>query len=365
VIKIVFVITSLGGGGAERVLSHLVKNIDKSKFNIVLAMGKKEGQFLDVVPKDIKIVELAGSKKSYKSFFKLLYLLKVEKPDIVFSTLGMVSTAALCSLFLPKKIRFIARLSNTISADLDRVKKESYLKYLAQSFYYNFIIRNSEIVTQSQYMKNDLMDIYPFARGRKVYQIYNPVELHDKKSIGNIKNNTIQIITVGRFAWQKGYEYLIKAFSEVLKKYPNVKLTFIGSGALEDEMKILTEELGILHAVEFAGHQINPFQYIENPDIFVSSSRFEGFSNVIIESLANGIPVVATDCPSGNREVIRDGKNGWLSSMEGDIINNLTNTIVFSIENYKNLDMAKEKAIVIEKFNIKNIVLEYENLFHS
>ena len=86
-IKIVFVITSLGGGGAERVLSHLVKNIDKSKFNIVLAMGKKEGQFLDVVPKDIKIVELAGSKKSYKSFFKLLYLLKVEKPDIVFSTL--------------------------------------------------------------------------------------------------------------------------------------------------------------------------------------------------------------------------------------------------------------------------------------
>ena len=82
-IKIVFVITSLSGGGAERVFAHIIKNIDKNKFNIILAMGKKEGQFLDAVPKDIKIVELAGSKKSSESFLPLLRLLK-KKSLILF-----------------------------------------------------------------------------------------------------------------------------------------------------------------------------------------------------------------------------------------------------------------------------------------
>jgi len=362
-IKIVFVITSLSGGGAERVFAHIIKNIDKNKFNIILAMGKKEGQFLDAVPKDIKIVELAGSKKSSESFLPLLRLLKKEKPDIVLSTLGMVSTSALCSLLLPKHIRFIARLGNTISADLDRVKKESYLKYLAQRIYYNIVIRTSEIVTQSQYMKNDLISIYPFAKSRKIYQIYNPVAFYENNDFKNTQNNTVQIITVGRFAWQKGYDYLIKAFHKVLQTNSSVKLTLMGTGVLEEEMKALAKELNILNNIEFAGHQNNPFEYIKNPDIFVSSSRFEGFSNVIIESLAHGIPVVATDCPSGNKEVLSQGENGWLSSMEGDIVKNLTDTIILAIREYKTLNMKEEKLKIMNKLNINTIVTQYEDLF--
>jgi glycosyltransferase involved in cell wall biosynthesis len=362
-IKIVFVITSLSGGGAERVFAHILKNIDKSKFDIILAIGKKEGQFLDTVPSDIEIIELAGSKKASKSFFKLLSLLKDEKPDIVFSTLGMVSTSALCSLFLPSDIRFIARLGNTISADLDRVKKESYLKYLAQSIYYNVVIRTAEIVTQSQYMKNDLIAIYPFAKNRHIHQIYNPVEFYEKKEIQDIGNEIIQIITVGRFSWQKGYDYLLKAFHKVLQKNSNIKLTFIGTGILEDEMKSLAKELKISKNVEFAGHQNNPFEYIQNPDIFVSSSRFEGFSNVIIESLAHGIPVIATDCPSGNREVLTQGQNGWLSSMEGNIIDNLVDAICIAITDYKSLNMKDEKNKIMDKLNIHTIVEQYEDLF--
>ena len=353
---------SFSGGGAERVVLNLLRGLYNRGYPVEIIVFNKSGPLLTLLPVGVPIHDLGTITLRY-SIVSLVKKLQQLKPKIVFSTLGMVSTSALCSFFLPKKIRFIARLGNTISADLDRVKKESYIKYLAQSVYYNMVIRTSEIVTQSQYMKNDLIDIYPFTKKRKVHQIYNPVEFYDNKNDNKSEESVIQFITVGRFAWQKGYDYLIKAFQKVLKEHSNVKLTFVGTGILEDEMKALAKELNILNDIEFAGHQNDPFKYIKNPDIFVSSSRFEGFSNVIIESLANGIPVVATDCPSGNREVITQGENGWLSSMKGDIIDNLADTIDLSIKEYHNLNMKAQQTKIMNKLNVNTIVKQYENLF--
>jgi glycosyltransferase involved in cell wall biosynthesis len=363
-IKIVFVITSLSAGGAEKVFSLILKNIDKTKFNIILAIGKKEGPFLSNIPDKVKIKELAGSKKSSKSFFKLLKLLQIEKPDIVFSTLGMNTTSALCSLFLSKNIRFISRFGNTIGVDLEqRVKKDSYIKYLVQKYSNLLVLKTTEIVTQSQYMKNDLISYYKLNSNIKIHQIYNPVEFDKCVDNENNEKDFVQFLTIGRFDYQKGYEYLIEAFYGIVSVYPTARLIFIGKGILEEDMKKLAQNFNISKNIEFAGYQENPFSYSDDTNIFVSSSRFEGFSNVILESLSNAIPVIATDCPSGNREIIEDNINGWLSSMDGDIVKNLRNTMLLSIKRYKELDMKNEQIKLKNNFGIETIVNQYENLF--
>lgn len=361
--KIIFVITSLGPGGAERVFANILNRIDKDKFDVTLAIGVKKGPFLSMVPEGVNVVELSGSNKASKSVVPLLRLIYKIKPDIVFSTLGMVSSSSLCSFFVGKKIRFIARFGNTLSADLNRVKKESFFKYIFQKCSYKLVLLRSEIVTQSSYMKNDMIHYFNYKEESKIHVIYNPAPIPVTRIKSKVENRKVKLISVGRFSWQKGYDILLDALKIVIDNGYNIDFKFIGDGDDKNSLVKQCERLEIIKYVSFSGFQKQPFVFAHDADIFISSSRFEGFANVIVESLANGIPVVATDCPSGNREIINDGINGWLSSMSGDVTNNLASTIMLAIDSYKDLDMECEKSKVLDKFSIESIVNDYESIF--
>ncbi len=354
-------------GGAERVFSTLLKNINRNDFDIVLAIGAKTGGFLDEVPEDIKVVELSGSKRAIKSFFPLLKLIRHEKPNVVFSTLGMVSASSLCSFFTDDKITYIARFGNTISADLYRSKRDSYPKYLFQKMSYFLVLKRCKIVTQSLYMKRDLVDYFSISDDSDIHVIYNPAPNPSvSRFISNI-NEEKKIVTVGRFAWQKGYDILIDSLDMLAKDGKKFKFYFIGGGnKLEEQIvKEKAARANLADVVQFLGEQEQPFSSVTNIDFFVSSSRFEGFANVILESLANGIPVVATDCPSGNREVIKNGVNGWLTEQEGSepTPRELYDTISRALETADNIDREQIKEDVRNTFAIGSAVSNYEALF--
>lgn len=365
--KILFVINSLSIGGAERVFSTLLKNIDRNKFDIVLAIGVNTKGFIDDIPSDIKVIELSGSKRALKSFWPLLKLIRHEKPHVVFSTLGMVSASSVCSLFTNKKITYIARFGNTISADLSRSRRESYFKYIFQKLSYSLVVKRCKIVTQSLYMKNDLVNYFSISNVDDIHVIYNPAP---KPSITRLlpkENNEKCIITIGRFAWQKGYDVLIEALSMLAKDRYKFKFYFIGGGdKLEQEkVKEAARNAKLDDRVQFLGEREQPFSVINNVDLFVSSSRFEGFANVILESLANGIPVVATDCPSGNREVIIHGVNGWLTTQKGQepTAQELYDTISKAFSAADNVNREQIKKNVLQTFSIESVVSNYECLF--
>ena len=366
-IKILFSITSFDGGGAERVFLHLLRNISRERFDVCLAVGLLDGVFIEDIPKDIHIYELAQSKSSRKSFFPLLTLIKKIEPDIVFSTLGLVVTASIVSFFTSKKIRFISRFGNTMSSYLEHIKRESYLKYYIQFFLNKLVCLRCEIIVQSDYMGIDLVKTLSVKKDN-IIRIYNPIDfkLYNKK-FNNTSLNDVTlpaIVSIGRLSWQKGYENLLKSFKLVLLKYPSATLVLIGHGELNQKLETLSFDLGIQKKVIFAGFHNDPFTLLDI-DLFVSSSYYEGFSNAILEALAYGYPVVATDCPSGNRELIIEGKNGWLSSVEGNIVNNLADKIIYALEHLNTLDMNTAKKNIIEKFNIEKIIGEYEQLFEK
>lgn len=361
--KIIFAITSLSIGGAERVFSILLKNINREKFEIILAIGEKTDGFLKEIPSDLRVFELSGTKRAHKSFYPLLKLILTEKPDIVFSTLGMVSAAALCSFFTGQRTKYIARFGNTLSADLNRSKRDSYFKYIVQKLSYLLVLKRSQIVTQSEYMKKDLIDYFSLQKEKNIRVIYNPCPLPNTTHTGEICKT---LVTVGRFAWQKGYDILIDALRLLKESRSDFKFYFIGGGdkELENFVKDKSNQFNMMDTVSFLGEREQPFSSVDNIDIFVSSSRFEGFSNVILESLANGIPVVATDCPSGNREIINK-KNGWLTKQKGKepTAAEIYETIHFALDNVEKMERKNIKQEIQKRFSVSTIVSNYEKLF--
>jgi glycosyltransferase involved in cell wall biosynthesis len=119
------------------------------------------------------------------------------------------------------------------------------------------------------------------------------------------------IITLGRLIPRKGFDLLIRAFQTVLKQ-EDLQLILIGEGPEHGNLVRLSQQLGINHRVHFVGYQTNPYKYIAKADIFICPSLWEGFGNVVIEAMACGAPVIASDCPFGPGEIIADGQNGIL-----------------------------------------------------
>ncbi|MGF1788935.1 glycosyltransferase [Photobacterium swingsii] len=369
VTKVLFVINSLSIGGAERVFSTLLSQINHDDFDVTLAVGVKTDGFLTEIPEAIKVVELGGSKRAVKSFIPLLKLIYTLKPDIVISTLGMIASSSLCSLFVSGKIRFIARFGNTVSADLYRSKRESYFKYLFQFLSYKLVVNRSEIVTQSQYMKNDLVDLFKIKKPEKISVIYNPTP-KENVNVPQLRwkeGDPIKFITVGRFAWQKGYDILIESLYMLTLDNDNFEFHFIGGGDPKERLIVekKVREYQLSNKVFFHGEQASPYDVVDDANIFVSSSRFEGFANVFLESIARGIPVVATDCPSGNREIIHDGVNGWLTEQNGTLpkAEEIKDTLLIAINSYQYIERKRISKDIYEKFSVKAIVNQFEALF--
>ncbi len=119
------------------------------------------------------------------------------------------------------------------------------------------------------------------------------------------------MLAVGKLTPQKDYDTLLRAFARVREKHP-VRLVILGEGQEEGRLRSLAAELGIAEQVQLPGHVDNPYAYMRQASMFVLSSAWEGCPNVLLEALACGSPVVSTDCPSGPKEILANGKYGKL-----------------------------------------------------
>jgi glycosyltransferase involved in cell wall biosynthesis len=124
------------------------------------------------------------------------------------------------------------------------------------------------------------------------------------------------LLAAGRLVPQKGFDILIRAFAQVAARCAGVDLAIAGEGPQEQELRTLTQEMGLRDRVRFLGGVRDLPRFMASALGFVLSSRFEGFPNVVLEALAHGLPVVATDCPGGPREVLHGGRFGLLVPSE-------------------------------------------------
>lgn len=355
--KILFIVPSLSGGGSERIISIIFNFLNRKKFEPILVLLKNEGPYLEDIPKDIQIIDLQATQARY-AIIKIIRTIKQVKPDIVFSTLGYLNILiAMIKPFLSKDIIFIARESNTVSVQNKQEKYPVLFDLLYKVFYNNF----DKIISQSDYMKKDLIDNYNIMKD-KIEVIYNPVNITKIETLANenmtnfYKNDKFNLLTVGRLDYQKGYDLLIEAMRKLDKKF---YLTILGQGEDAAKLEQLAKSFDIEDNITFAGFQSNPYIYMIHADLFILSSRYEGLPNVVLEANACGTPVVAFNCPGGIGEIIENGVNGFLCECEN--IDELAEKI--NKASSHNFDKNKIKRLTKNKYDANTIIKYYEKIF--
>ena len=307
--SVLFLIPSLRGGGAERVITTLLQHLDRLSFKLTLAIvDAREAVFLNEVPKYVEFIDLRCRRVRY-ALPKIVALIWKRQPDVVFSTLGHLNLAmAMLRPFLPRHLRYIARETVVVSEVLSACRYPWLRRWMYRLFYGNHDV----VVCQSQDMLEDLVENYSFSEERAVL-IHNPVDVERiRRSVGEScpdyvsaverHSDIVQLVAAGRLVDQKGFDMLIEAMT--LLHDARIRLTILGVGPLRASLERLAQTMGVADQVQFAGYQTNPYAWFARADAFVLSSRYEGFSNVVLEALACGTPVIATPAPGGTREIL-------------------------------------------------------------
>lgn len=353
--KIVVIIPSLIGGGAEKVMINIATHLNRELFDITLIVLNKQGVYEDILPKDIRIIDLKSERVRY-SIFKMIKAINQISPNVIISTLGHLNIALLfIKLFIKNKPKFIIREANTPSKDMAHLK--GIKKYLTRYLYSYMYKKSDYIIAQCKYMKEDIEKFFNI-KSDKIIPIYNPLDIKVieklKTEFNPYDNRFINLVAVGRLSYQKGFDKLIEAFSIVKEEINNIHLTILGEGALKIELEEKAKFLDVYNHISFVDFKKNPYPYYYYADMYILSSRWEGFPNTLLEALACNVKVVATDCKSGPREILGENEYGILAK-ENDT-ENLAKCI---IEYLYSKNYTSDRA---NYFDIDKIIKEYENI---
>lgn len=360
--KILFVMPSLHCGGAERVMVHLMNHLDRERFAPMLAVGVKDGPYLADLRNDVPIHEL-GATRSRAAIPAILRIVRATRPHSVVTTLGFNFAVSIAKPFFPRGTRAILREGSTASAYIEHIAMRSKLRARIYHLSHKVLYGSADtIVCQSDYMLNDLAETFSLPR-RKLVRIYNPVDFERIDSLACAEESPYSgpgphIVTVGHLYHAKGYDILLPAFQRVREQFPNATLTFVGDGEDREALKAQAASLQLGDAANFAGFQSNPYRYLKHADLFVSSSRYEGLANVVLEAMACATPVVITDCPGGNREIVDEGISGWTAKTEDPV--SIGETLVKALKQLKTIDKAQIRRVCQERFSVQQITREYE-----
>jgi len=314
--RVLFVVPSLRAGGAERVVLNLVNNLDRVRFEPVLAMGRAAGQYFDQLAADVPVHEL-GAERSRAALPALVRVVRRTAPDTILSTLGLNWVTAVARPLFRCHPRVILREGNSPSAFLEDLSLSAPFTARLYRALYPWVYRRADLVVcQSEFMKHDL-EASLAVRPADVTVVPNPVDV-DQVLARAVERCVLDgrpgphLVAVGRLARQKGVDVLLAAFAQLRKEVPSAQLWILGDGEDRATLERLADDLEVAGAVHFEGVVANPFAFVARSDVFVSAARYEGVSNAILEALVCGTPVVATACPSGINEVVEEGVNGWL-----------------------------------------------------
>jgi len=349
--KILFLMPDFNGGGAEGVFVQLA-NYFTLKYQVHFMVLKVSGPNSKKLNTNITLIELKKDS-SIKSIFQINSYIKKNNIDIAIGTLAMAYVIAIANIFGSKKCKYISRIGSIISSNLSDI---SLLKRLIMSVYQKVLNFSDIIITQSKSMDEDLKKYI----NKKSEVIYNPISSNKILSLAEEKASIVldskyyNIVSVGRLAYEKDYKTAILSVAKLKKKYENIKYYILGDGELKNELYRYSVSLDLKNDIIFTGHLNNPYPIMNNANVLLSTSLYEGFSNAILEALALNVPIVATDCPGGNKEIISNGENGFLAEVGNakDIVDKLI--LVKKQKNY-NID--------VSKFDINFIGKKYEEYF--
>ncbi|NWO07561.1 MAG: glycosyltransferase [Alteromonadaceae bacterium] len=343
--KICIVTPSFAGGGAERIAVNLANFYAKNGLDVCLVVFEGIGPYRRQVNGSIKLIDLNVKRLRYDAWLKLRKVIKAESPECILSVMRGANVFVGLSLPIMNNIRVMFREANTLEA----FRRISWRRRLIHRFLMKFAYRRADIViANSMDTKKDLI-VNKIVKDSYVKVIGNPVINDDlNEKAGDVlchewlsSSDVRVVLHVGRLDVQKNQALLLKAFSLAVKSVPDLKLVILGEGEEKKNLEGLAGELGVKDSVDFVAFQDNPYPYYKAADLFVLSSDWEGFGNVIVEALACGTPVISTDCPGGPRTILADGKYGVLvpcgdaERLSVEMVNHVSNVGTWNFEELK------------------------------
>ena len=374
--KILIFVDSLNEGGVSKVLLDLLENINKEKYDITVMTLYNQGVYIDEVRKYAKYKycfnipdanDNSLKAKLYRKYwggmlrlpesFMYRWFVK-EKYDIEIAFMHGWST------------KFISGSNNQRSKKIAWVHVDLVTWNRVDGVFKNLehhkkaYSKFDEVICVSQTVKEGIEKKYD-VKNAKV--IYNPINREKILKLSNEKiediklSNKFKLISVGRLSEQKGYDRLLRVFKKLKSDGLNIELLLVGNGDKYNELSKYILENKLTNDVVLLGFKDNPYKYVKTSDLFVCSSISEGFSLVIGESMAVGIPVISVDCPGPN-EILDFGKYGYLvNNNEYDLYNGIKEVIDNKslYENYKKMAIERGKMFSINKFiNKIEVVLD-------
>ena len=306
---LVFLINSLCEGGAARVMVNLAKVFSEQKEDVVILALTKNDFYR--VPDSVTVVYLSKMNDEMSGFRKMLYIpyhafklkkyIKKNEVTVVVSFLFRANFINIIAKMIKSKHQ--AKVANR--SVVSRFLKEGLSGKLNMSLTRWLYPKADLIVHQSKRMKQDFHEQVKCSVDEVV--IYNPFDIKSillesqKKIDFKFKEENSYLVTVGRLIPLKRFEDLIEVLSELPS---NVELIMLGDGAEKDRLQKLAQKYAVTNRIHFIGQVKNPFPYIYQSDVFVSTSAVEGFPNVLVESMVCNTFVVSSDCVSGPREIL-------------------------------------------------------------
>ncbi|MGL5749961.1 MAG: glycosyltransferase [Paraclostridium sp.] len=374
--KVLFLIRSLEGGGAEKVLVDIVTNLNKNKFDITVMTCFDRGIYID---------KIKNSNVNYKYLFKNLKpstnligklnnIIKIKIQDIILK----LSPSIIYKMFIKETYDIEIAFMECLSTRIISGSKNSYSKKYA--WVHTDLIKNnwglkyySDIEEQKRsygvydtiFCVSESLKICfhkVFGMEDKIKTLYNPIDENDilEKSLENIDDikisNKFKIISVGRLNYKKGYDRLLEVHNKLIKKGYEYELLIIGDEVDFNKLNTFILENNLSESVKLIGFRKNPYKYIKKADLFLCPSRVEGLSTVVMEAIVLNRPILTTNCP-GMEEILGNSEYGM-------IVNNDSDSLFRGIESiindralynyYKEKSLERSQYIILEK-SIKDI----------
>jgi glycosyltransferase involved in cell wall biosynthesis len=313
---IAFFLPSLRGGGAERVILNLAQGITERGFPVDLVLAAAEGAFIDQLPTSVRLVDL-HAPRVLRSLGPLAGYLRRERPRVLISSMNYANLIALWAARLARQATPVVVTVHTTLSESGRQQRRLSARiwpHLLRTFY----PWAASVVAVSRGAADDLARASGLPRDR-MEVVYNPVITPAGLAAASqapdhpwfAAGQPPVILGVGRLTRQKDFPTLIRAFAEVRRRRAG-RLIILGEGEDRPGLTALAAELGVADDVALPGFRDDAMACMAASGLFVLSSAWEGLPTVLIEALAAGTRVVSTDCPSGPREILQDGRLGAL-----------------------------------------------------
>lgn len=355
--KLDFYISSLSGGGAEKVLTTIANECAARGDSVRIVSLEKRSQFY--IPAEN--VTLVRAKKYDSRFvqvirdFQLVRSCVLENKDAI-----AVSFLSRCNILVLLASAFTGR--KVIVCDRNNpLREHGRLTFFLSQLLYLFL--SSRVVVQTQEIKQ----MYMKALQKKIVVIENPIDMEmlSNQIAGKpLKRDLHRIISMGRLENQKDFKTLISAFGSIQRDYPEWKLDIYGIGYQQQMLQNYIDELKLTEVVKLQGRTSEPFYEMKISSVFVLSSFYEGFPNVLCEALYAGCLCISSNCTSGPAELIEDGQNGFIFEV-GDV-NKLAELLKVCILHQSEMEAMRDAAVYsVRRLSKEKIIGKWISIFHE